>query len=75
MYAAIGRFSNCGKCEKNIAEIYEDLYDYNNALEYYKKAAYYFEMDEYSKSIYTQCIVKYAELNSQYNYEYEEAIS
>lgn len=49
MYATIGRFSNCGKCEKNIAEIYEDLYDYDNASKYYKKAAYYFEMDEYSK--------------------------
>ncbi|KMZ99026.1 hypothetical protein PVNG_06527 [Plasmodium vivax North Korean] len=49
MYAAIGRFSNCGKCEKNVAEIYEDLYEYGNASKYYKKAAYYFEMDEYSK--------------------------
>ncbi|SOV11609.1 SNAP protein (soluble N-ethylmaleimide-sensitive factor attachment protein), putative [Plasmodium sp. DRC-Itaito] len=75
MYATIGRFSNCGKCEKNIAEIYEDLYDFDNASKYYKKAAYYFEMDEYSKSVYTQCIVKYAELNSQYNHEYEDAIS
>ncbi|CRH00579.1 SNAP protein (soluble N-ethylmaleimide-sensitive factor attachment protein), putative [Plasmodium relictum] len=75
LYAALGRFSNCGKCEKNVAEIYEDLCDYVNASKYYKKAAYYFEMDEYSKSVYTQCIVKYAELNSQYNHEYEEAIS
>ncbi|CAA9988750.1 SNAP protein (soluble N-ethylmaleimide-sensitive factor attachment protein), putative [Plasmodium knowlesi strain H] len=75
MYAAIGRFSNCGKCEKNIAEIYEDLYEYGNASKYYKKAAYYFEMDEYSKSAYTQCIVKYAELSSQYSGQYEEAIS
>ncbi|CAD2108230.1 SNAP protein, putative [Plasmodium vinckei] len=56
MYATIGRFSNCGKCERNIAEIYEDLFDYNSASSYYKKAAYYFEMDEYSKSVYTQCI-------------------
>ncbi|CDU18791.1 alpha-soluble NSF attachment protein, putative [Plasmodium yoelii] len=75
MYATIGRFSNCGKCEKNIAEIYEDLLDYNNASAYYKKAAYYFEMDEYSKSVYTQCIVKYAELSAQFNHQYEDAIS
>uniref|UniRef100_A0A8C9GQ01 SNAP protein (Soluble N-ethylmaleimide-sensitive factor attachment protein) n=1 Tax=Piliocolobus tephrosceles TaxID=591936 RepID=A0A8C9GQ01_9PRIM len=74
VYASIGRFSYCGKCERNIAEIYEDLYEYNSAAQHYNKAAYYFEMDEYSKSVYTQCIVKYAELTSQYNRAYEEAI-
>lgn len=74
VYATLGRFSNCGKSERVIAEIFEDTCEFEEAAQRYKKAAYYFEMDEYSKSVYTQCITKYAELSAQYSSDYYEAI-
>lgn len=47
------------------------LYLYYINLYYY----YIYFFFPFNRSIYTQCIVKYAELNSQYNHEYEDAIS
>eukprot|EP01057_Protomagalhaensia_wolfi_P001755 Protomagalhaensia_wolfi_Nauph_80__1754@NODE_2093_length_1215_cov_51_394558_g1634_i0_p1_GENE_NODE_2093_length_1215_cov_51_394558_g1634_i0NODE_2093_length_1215_cov_51_394558_g1634_i0_p1_ORF_typecomplete_len180_score44_48SNAP/PF14938_6/5_4e21ANAPC3/PF12895_7/0_0051ANAPC3/PF12895_7/2_5e03ANAPC3/PF12895_7/1_2e03TPR_6/PF13174_6/1_2TPR_6/PF13174_6/84TPR_19/PF14559_6/8_8e03TPR_19/PF14559_6/3_7TPR_19/PF14559_6/1_1e02TPR_7/PF13176_6/2_6e02TPR_7/PF13176_6/0_19TPR_7/PF13176_6/1_5e04TPR_11/PF13414_6/5_2e03TP len=41
---------------------------------YYKKAADWFELDEYGKSNCSQCIVKYADLVSKLEGKYDEAI-
>lgn len=57
-----------------MAEAFEAEGDTLQGMKYYKKAADYFEMDEYGKSSYTACILKYAEYTSKIEKNYKEAI-
>ncbi|KAJ1609450.1 putative vesicle fusion protein [Cryptosporidium canis] len=61
LYNKNGRFSQSGKLYKNIAEALESDFQYLECCEYYKKAADMFDMDEYSKTAYSSCILKYAD--------------
>lgn len=74
IYGKIGRFAMSGKCEKNAADMFMELRDYENASVKFKKAAYYFEMDEYSTCNYSKCRLSYAEVIAQYCKKYTEAI-
>ncbi|KAH8740175.1 hypothetical protein FG386_001836 [Cryptosporidium ryanae] len=64
LYNKSGRFSQSGKLFKDIAESLENEYRYEESCEYYKKAADLFDMDEYRKSAYSSCILKYADIVS-----------
>ncbi|KAK6588546.1 hypothetical protein RS030_4632 [Cryptosporidium xiaoi] len=64
LYNKNGRFSQSGKLFKDIAESLESDYQYEESSEYYKKAADLFDMDEYRKSAYSSCILKYADIVS-----------
>ncbi|OII72459.1 uncharacterized protein cubi_00454 [Cryptosporidium ubiquitum] len=61
LYNKNGRFSQSGKLYKSIAESLESDFQYVECCEYYKKAADMFDMDEYSKTAYSSCILKYAD--------------
>eukprot|EP00922_Rhytidocystis_sp_ex-Travisia-forbesii_P033699 GHVS01050038.1.p1 GENE.GHVS01050038.1~~GHVS01050038.1.p1 ORF type:complete len:303 (-),score=47.56 GHVS01050038.1:459-1367(-) len=74
MYNVQGRFSQSGKLLKSIAEMYEEEGDTIESASCYKEAADLFDMDEYGKSQFTQCILKYADFVSRYQDKYEEAI-
>lgn len=57
-----------------MAEAFEAEGDLYQSMTYYKKASDYFDMDEYGKSSFTQCILKYAEHTSKLEKNYAEAI-
>ncbi|KAK9173822.1 hypothetical protein CmeUKMEL1_18250 [Cryptosporidium meleagridis] len=72
LYNKNGRFSQSGKLYKNIAESLESDFQYVECCEFYKKAADMFDMDEYSKTAYSSCILKYADnfslsINDEYS--------
>lgn len=69
LYNKNGRFSQSGKLYKSIAESLESDFQYAECCEYYKKAADMFDMDEYSKTAYSSCILKYADNSSLYSNE------
>lgn len=64
LYNKNGRFSQSGKLYKGIAESFESDFQYSECCDYYKKAADMFDMDEYSKTAYSSCILKYADNSS-----------
>eukprot|EP00918_Siedleckia_nematoides_P013768 GHVU01029964.1.p1 GENE.GHVU01029964.1~~GHVU01029964.1.p1 ORF type:complete len:325 (-),score=65.32 GHVU01029964.1:2607-3581(-) len=69
-----GRFSQSAKTMKGIAEIQLSEGKHLDAMQSFKKAADYFNMDDFGKSQHTQCILKYAELAAQHDRKYDEAI-
>eukprot|EP00922_Rhytidocystis_sp_ex-Travisia-forbesii_P006450 GHVS01009365.1.p1 GENE.GHVS01009365.1~~GHVS01009365.1.p1 ORF type:complete len:340 (-),score=76.64 GHVS01009365.1:20-943(-) len=74
IYNVQGRFSQSGKLLKSIAEMFEEEGNMILSSDYFKKAADLFEMDEYGKSQFSQCILKYADFVSRHQDKYEEAI-
>lgn len=74
LYDKSGHFGQSGKLYKVLAEKYTSEGKYNNAIDYYKKSADSFSLDEYSKSNYSQVIMTYAELIAQYQESYFEAM-
>lgn len=74
IYNHAGRFGQSAKMMKSIADLFEEEADQYQAMTYYKKASEFFDMDEYGKSQYTACILKYAELTSQLQNNLSEAI-
>eukprot|EP00922_Rhytidocystis_sp_ex-Travisia-forbesii_P033698 GHVS01050037.1.p1 GENE.GHVS01050037.1~~GHVS01050037.1.p1 ORF type:complete len:302 (-),score=61.98 GHVS01050037.1:314-1219(-) len=74
IYNSQGRFSQSGKMLKSVAELYEAEGDMTHACKFYKEAADMFDMDEYGKAQFTQCILKYADFVARYEEKYEEAI-
>lgn len=62
-YSQNGRFMNAGKYQQQIAEKYEELFDYPNAIKEYKLAADYFSMETMNAKSYEQnCLLKYCDL-------------
>ncbi|KAF7458349.1 putative SNAP protein [Cryptosporidium felis] len=61
LYNKNGRFGQSGKLFKVIAESLEENYQYLESCEYYSKAADMFDMDDYSKTAYSSCILKFAD--------------
>ena len=58
-----GKYMQAGKLAQKIAQECEENFDYNNAIDKYKKAADYFTMDtQNTKSMQQQCLLKVADL-------------
>eukprot|EP01053_Blabericola_migrator_P002485 Blabericola_migrator_1__2484@NODE_16_length_23467_cov_90_205256_g13_i0_p9_GENE_NODE_16_length_23467_cov_90_205256_g13_i0NODE_16_length_23467_cov_90_205256_g13_i0_p9_ORF_typecomplete_len309_score89_30SNAP/PF14938_6/3_2e55TPR_12/PF13424_6/3_5e05TPR_12/PF13424_6/0_00044TPR_7/PF13176_6/0_066TPR_7/PF13176_6/30TPR_7/PF13176_6/0_16TPR_7/PF13176_6/3_2TPR_MalT/PF17874_1/1_1e05TPR_2/PF07719_17/2_6e03TPR_2/PF07719_17/0_0012TPR_2/PF07719_17/2_3e02TPR_2/PF07719_17/0_94TPR_2/PF07719_17/47TPR_2/PF07719_17/2_8e len=74
LYVKSGRFSQAARLMKTLAEVCESEGNLSEALVYYKKAADWFELDEYGKSNCSQCMIKYADLISKVKGELDEAI-
>lgn len=74
LYNTSGRFGQSARMLKSVAEAFEAEGNIFQAMNYYKKASDYFEMDEYGKSSYTACILKYAEYASKLEKNYKEAV-
>ncbi|GIX63192.1 SNAP protein, putative [Babesia caballi] len=74
LYNCQGRFSQSGRIMKNAAEDFEARGDHLNAIQFYLKAAEYYELDEFGKVAGSQARMKYAELASQHTEKYTEAI-
>ena len=62
IYSGSGRYQQAAKTLKSVAELLEQENEIDKAVDYYKRAADMFEMDEHSKSAISQCKVKLAEL-------------
>lgn len=62
IYTGNGRYQQAAKTLKVVAELLEQENEAEKSIEYYKRAADMFEMDEHSKSAISQCKVKLAEL-------------
>ena len=64
-YVNKGRFQLAGKIQKQIAEKYEEDFEYLKAASSYKKAADFFSMESMNSKSYEQgCLLKYADLLS-----------
>eukprot|EP00920_Eleutheroschizon_duboscqi_P012667 GHVT01030022.1.p1 GENE.GHVT01030022.1~~GHVT01030022.1.p1 ORF type:complete len:273 (+),score=72.04 GHVT01030022.1:662-1480(+) len=74
LLSEMGRFSQAARFTKEVAEALEEERDLKRAREFYKKAADLFEMDDYGKSSYSQCVLKYADISAREFQSYEEAI-
>lgn len=62
IYNNHGRFQQSGKLLITMAETSEaESIQHKQVKDYYKRASEMFELDDHSKSKYTQCILKYAE--------------
>ena len=58
-----GKYMQAGKIAKQIASELEENLDYTNAIDKYKKAAEYFNLDnQNTKSLQQQCLLKVADL-------------
>jgi hypothetical protein len=53
--------------------MFEEVND-SQSISFYKKAAEYFEMEEFGKSQQSACLLKYAHLTSLYDNNLNEAI-
>ncbi|EZG86039.1 putative alpha-soluble NSF attachment protein [Gregarina niphandrodes] len=73
IYTSAGRFAQAGKLMKQLAEEYNST-DVSAAKSFYKKAAEYYDLDEFSKSNYSQCIMAYANLVATVDRDYGTAI-
>jgi alpha-soluble NSF attachment protein len=63
IYSASGRFQQCGKLLMGLAETFEaERLDVKRAKDYYKRAAEMFELDDHSKSNFSKCQLKLAEM-------------
>jgi len=61
-YSAAGRFQQSGKLLLSIGELYEaERLQHKEAMDYFKRAAEMFELDDHGKSNYSKCILKVAE--------------
>ncbi|KAH0481563.1 MAG: uncharacterized protein KVP18_001375 [Porospora cf. gigantea A] len=69
-----GRFAQNAKMYKTQAEQLEKDGDQRGAMVAFKEAARFFEMDDYGKSNYSQCIVQYAQYKAQLDGDVDEAI-
>ncbi|KAL8274214.1 hypothetical protein Esti_001899 [Eimeria stiedai] len=59
---ATGRLAAAAKIHRQLAEEYENMGDREAAATHFLKASELFETDEFSKTQYSHCICKYAEL-------------
>lgn len=73
IYSNCGKFNQSAKLFKLIAEMFEEVND-SQSISFYKKAAEYFEMEEFGKSQQSACLLKYAHLTSLYDNNLNEAI-
>ncbi|GBE60633.1 soluble N-ethylmaleimide-sensitive factor attachment protein [Babesia ovata] len=74
IYNKQGRFAQSGRIMKIAAEEFEAKADHLNAIDFYQKAAEFYELDEFGKVAGSQARLKYAELASQYAEKYTDAI-
>ncbi|CDR94197.1 SNAP protein, putative [Babesia bigemina] len=74
IYNQQGRFAQSGRIMKIAAEEFEAKGDHLNAIDFYLKAAEFYELDEFGKVAGSQARLKYAELASQYAEKYADAI-
>ena len=59
----LGKYMQAGKTSQRIANEFEENFNYEKAIEKYKKAAEYFEMEsQNTKSMQQQCLLKVADL-------------
>lgn len=68
------QFSTSRLLAQGIAEAFDAEGDTFQAMQYYKRASDFFEMDEFGKSSYTACILKYAEYTAKLEKNYKESI-
>mmetsp|Transcript_71385 Transcript_71385/g.149173 ORF Transcript_71385/g.149173 Transcript_71385/m.149173 type:complete len:293 (-) Transcript_71385:389-1267(-) len=74
IHSAGGRFQNAGKLLLQIAELLEnERSSHKETKDYYKRAAEMFELDEFGKTSFTKCQLKYAEFAAK-DGDFEEAI-
>mmetsp|Transcript_34731 Transcript_34731/g.83935 ORF Transcript_34731/g.83935 Transcript_34731/m.83935 type:complete len:293 (+) Transcript_34731:48-926(+) len=64
LYSGAGRFGQAAKLLKQVAECLEEDKALDQAAEYYQRAADLFDMDEFSKSAHSACMLKLAELQA-----------
>lgn len=64
LYTDAGRFNQAGKILRELAEAYEALGQFKEALDFFSKAGEVFELDEHSKTLVSACVLKRAELMS-----------
>lgn len=58
-----GKYMQAGKTAQQIAQEFEENFDYANAIDKYKKAAEYYSMEnQNTKSVQQQCLLKVADL-------------
>uniref|UniRef100_A0A0G4IC66 Soluble NSF attachment protein n=1 Tax=Chromera velia CCMP2878 TaxID=1169474 RepID=A0A0G4IC66_9ALVE len=70
-----GRFGQAGKILRALAEAFQaEGGKEKEAIQYFREAANMFEMDEYSKSAYSQCMIIIADLSAKEQDNLEEAI-
>jgi len=77
IYEKNGRFQMAGKIQKQMAEKYENDLQYELSVNFYKKAADYFSMENTnSKSFEQQCLLKAADLmcTNDFPNAYQESI-
>jgi alpha-soluble NSF attachment protein len=74
VYQSYGAFSNCGKYSALLAEEYESVIDYKNAIDYYIRAIDYYDMADIESNS-TRYTIKLATLSALDPDRVEEAIS
>jgi len=72
LFTEAGKFATVAKYEKEIAEVFEENADFENACAHYQTAAEYFGSED-QKSSANQCVVKLAHLKATME-KYDEAI-
>lgn len=65
LYAESGNFDRAGKLQREIAGIYEQEHELENAIKHYTKARNFFELSGKSKSDSISCLCKLVELELQ----------